>query len=158
MENLQYAILAQTNPTPDITPEIRAQTKTYCQSIIEQNRKNSQFFFDLLQSSANVYMKIWAIGALSEISTQYYGEYDATMRNQVHEYYFQILERNYLAILSDVYTTNSYANLFCLILRQDFPEIWPTAFTRLFSLLNLEICTTNETEKMRFISKSYLST
>ncbi len=153
MDPLTYAIMAQLNPTPDIAADVKLKTKEYCQSTIEQQKRNPMFFFELAARSPDLYVKFWALVALEEIVTHHYQDYDATMRQNMHEFYFQLIEKQPLAVLCSPYLEAKYASLFCLTLRQDYPEQWPDAFSRLLSLLKLGSAT-DASLKMRYISIS----
>jgi len=151
MDDLTRAIMIQLNPTPDITPEIQFSAKSYCTKIIQDNRKNISYFFDMMQSSPEIYVKFWTISALEEIVTNYYHEYDIALRQQLHNFYFQILEKFPGAIFCSPYIESKYANLFCLILRQDYPDYWADAFAKLFQLLQSELCASTPSLKIQYI-------
>ena len=151
MEQLTYAIMAQLNPRPDVTPAIQSTAKAYCAKFIQDNRKNFGCFLDLLQTSPDLYVKFWSIAALEEIVTTYYQEYDVALRQQVHECFFQVLEKQPGTVLCSPYIEAKYANLYCLAVRQDYPEYWPDAFSRLLSLLQLPVCATTPAAKIKYI-------
>jgi len=151
MEDLTNAILTQLNPKPGTSGEMQVNAKAYCMKVIQNHHKNYLYFFNLFQTSSDIFVKFWSLGAIEEIIKNYYNAYDVPLRKQLHECYLQIIERQPAIILCSPYIEAKYASLFCTLLKEDYPNYWPDAFTRLLSLLKLEVCT-NPSAKMQYIS------
>ena len=152
MDELTYAILTQLNPKFGVSAELQSKAKDYCAKVIQEHYSDYMYFFTLLQGASDIYVKFWSIGALEEIINNYYNKYDAGSRHQLHECFLSILEKEPGTVLCSPYIESKYANLFCLILREDYPESWTDAFTRLFSLLQLQVCATTPPVKIKYIS------
>lgn len=152
MEDVKRAILLGTNPQQNYSNEIKQQAQKFLENIIVEHSKDHQFFFQLLKSDTNTFIKFWALSGLETILRNYYSGYTAPLKMQLHEIYFQFLEKEPSVIFSEQCIESKYSLLFSLILRSDYPEQWPDAFTRLLSLLKLEVCSYSLPDKLHYLS------
>ncbi len=140
MENLQKAIGILLNPKQFYSNEVKQEAERYCQRVIEEHKTDYAFFFQLLEACSDIYFQFWLLSALETILVQYYPGYPPTLRQQLHEYYFLMLEQKPLVVFTHPQIERKYSLLFILLLKADYPDQWPDAFEKLLSLPNLEVC------------------
>jgi len=150
MEELQKLVHILLNPTQNYSNEIKLNTQIACNKIIETHSLDYAFFYNLIQTTSDPYIKFWAIGSLGTIVEKFYNNHSIALKQNMHNLYFSILESNPAAILSDNFIENRYALLLISIIRADYPIKWPDAFTRLLGLLNIKSAMENMALKLKY--------
>lgn len=151
MEDLQKAISILLNPAQNYSNEIKQQAAQICEQIINEHKTDYAFFFEILRINNDIYTQFWSLGALESIITRFYLTYDISLRRQLHDFYFLFLEQNSTIVFSNPLICQKFSLIFILVVKVDYPEQWPEAFTSLLKLPNLEICATSLQHKLHYI-------
>lgn len=125
------------NPKENYPNEVKVRTQEYLESVISSHSQDCGFFFKLLHDTPSPYVKFWSLSALEKIITSHYQTYDLQTRAKLRVVYFDILEKRPDLVLCDAHIEHKYALLFILLVRADYPSVWPDAFLRLMSLLKI---------------------
>ena len=151
MEELQRIIHITLNPQQNYSPEIRLQTQAQCDKIILDHAQDFAFFFNIIRSASDSYVKFWAIGVIGQIVERFYSSYPLLLKESLHKMYFDVINECPISIFSDSFIENRYALLFITILKVDFPFEWENAFEMLFKITSNQIASKDFTVKIKFI-------
>ena len=152
MEELGRAIEMLLNPRQNYTNEVKAATQDYLEKVIVDNQRNFTFFFTLLATSTDVHVKFWAVGALEKLMATQSAEFTTPQKQELHSLFFQILLLRPAVVLGHPHIEHKYALLFILLVRADYPVLWPDAFSLLFSLLTTPAAQQDLALKLGYIS------
>ncbi len=152
MEELQKLVHILLNPQQNYSNEVKVQTQAQSEKIIADHAQDCAYFFQVLESSADIYTKFWTIDAICRIVARYYPSYSPALKQQLHDLYFATLERNPMAVLANPCIENRYALVFVGLIRASYPTVWPSAFVKLLSLLCTELAGKSIEHKLRYTS------
>ena len=139
MEELQKLVHILLNPQQNYSNEVKLHTQATCDKLIAEHAQDYSFFFSIIQSTDDPYLKFWAIGALGSVVEKFYAAHPVELRAKLHELFFAFVETNPAALFANTFIENRYALLFISIVKADYPTHWPDAFGRLLGLLNSKI-------------------
>ena len=151
MEDLQNAISILFNPKQFYTNETKQTAEQYCNKVIEEHKTDYAFFFNLMELYQDLYLQYWLLGALEVIIRQFYPGYPPPLKQQLHEYYFVMLEKKPMIIFANPHITKKYSYLFILLVKADYPNEWPEAFDKLLALPNMESAAQDIGAKFKYI-------
>eukprot|EP01022_Parablepharisma_sp_SALTPOND_P000947 TRINITY_DN105311_c2_g1_i1.p1 TRINITY_DN105311_c2_g1~~TRINITY_DN105311_c2_g1_i1.p1 ORF type:complete len:550 (-),score=42.74 TRINITY_DN105311_c2_g1_i1:2202-3851(-) len=149
MEELQKLVHIALNPQQNYSNEVKFHTQAQFDKIIADHSQDCDFFFNIIRSTTDPYIKFWAIGALGSIVEKFYPSYPVSLKQSLHESYFALLESSPAVILTDTFIENRYALLFISIVKIGYPADWPDAFKKLLGLLDSKAVASDFAYKIR---------
>jgi len=132
MEELQKLIQTLVNPQENYSNETKLQTKLLCDKIISDNAHNLEFFFRLIQTATDPYVKFWSISALYQLI------HTSSLSQNMYTLYFNTIINYPSAVLTNTYIETKYGLLFVLLIKTHYPSLWPNAFNKLLELTHIK--------------------
>ncbi|CDW81505.1 exportin-t [Stylonychia lemnae] len=126
------------NPSK-VSQDIKQQAQEYCNGFIKQYAANVVDFFNFFIETEDQAMRFWLLQAIVEIINNYYNQVIVSpeQKQMLHQVYFSLLKDKPQIVFLQKHYMTKYALVFVLLIREDFPNNWPEAFSELLSLIKI---------------------